>query len=422
MTAPDVVLVTGPPRAGVTSLVGELRSRMPNCRFVEPGDAGHTGPLAMVLFVVSAVAPITESDCALAALATAATDAVVAVVSKIDDHRDWTAVLAADRARLAAHTPRLAPIPWIGVAAAPRLGDPVIDELVRVLGEQLADPGRAGRNQLRAWAAREQTLRDERDRLMRERRAGAARRATLLRTDLAQARLTVTHTARKRCAALRTELLDDAAAAGRGDVNGFADRARRRAAEVLAAVDADLTAHAHAEADGPAAAPDEPWLPDPPLRARRLEIRLMTVLGAGFGLGVAMVVPRLLSGLAPELATVGLLAGTMLGLVTTAWVIRTRALLHDRSVLERWALEVVAALRVVSEERVATRMLAVETALAAAGAASGDAEDAVAGARIAQVEAALRELSRARQRRIGHHDLLPLGRSPGGNHLNRSCE
>lgn len=421
MTAPEVVLVTGPPRAGVTSLVAELRRRMPDCRFVEPGDDEHTGAPAMVLFVVSAVAPLAESDCALAVLATEDTDAVVAVVSKIDDHRDWTAVLAADRAGLAAHTPRWGRIPWVGVAAAPRLGDPVVDDLVRTLGEHLADPGRVVRNQRRAWAARERTLRDERDRLVRQRRADAVRRATTLRTEVAQARLTATHNARRRCVALRTELLDAAAAAGRRNVAGFVDRARGRAAAVLAAVDADLAAHAATPAD-PAIAPDPLCLPDPPLGGRRLEIRLMTVLGAGFGLGVAMVVPRLLSGLAPQLATAGLFAGTMLGLLTTAWVIRTRALLHDRSVLERWVLEAVAALRCVTEERVATRMLAVETALAAARAVSGDAEDAAAGTRIAQVEAALFELSRARRRRIGHHDLLPVGRSPGGDHLNRSCE
>ncbi|EUA43908.1 putative membrane protein [Mycobacterium xenopi 4042] len=37
----------------------------------------------------------------------------------------------------------------------------------------------------------------------------------------------------------------------------------------------------------------------PPLTSRRLETRLMTLLGAGFGLGVALTVSRLLANLAP---------------------------------------------------------------------------------------------------------------------------
>ena len=96
----DVVWPTGPPLAGVTSLVEELRRRMPGRCFVEASEMDAGPAPAAVVFVVSAIAPLTESDCALADLATAKTDAGVAVVSKVDVHRDWRGVLSADRERL----------------------------------------------------------------------------------------------------------------------------------------------------------------------------------------------------------------------------------------------------------------------------------------------------------------------------------
>ncbi|WNG87942.1 hypothetical protein C6A87_001265 [Mycobacterium sp. ITM-2016-00317] len=406
MTAADVVLVVGPPRAGVTAMTAELRRRMPDQRFVEAGDAG---PPALVVFVVSAVAPVTESDCATVDSATWSTDVVVAVVAKVDDHRDWGRVLEADRERLAARAPRFGRVPWVGAAAAPRLGEPVMDELVALLRSQLADPALAGRNAQRAAEARERALRSEREQLARDRRAAALE----LRSDVAQARLAVTHAVRRRCARLRADLLDDAAAAGRRDVPGFADRARRHAAEVLARVDEDVDAHTRAVtgrtgSDMPGRPVPEPvGVPDPPLRARRLETRLMTVLGAGFGVGVAMVVTRLLSGLAPGLATAGAAVGVALGIATAAWVVRARALLHERAVLERWSLDAAAAVRAAAEERVAARMLTLETSI---------------GRRIAEVETEIRALSRAQSRPIGQDCWLPVGRPRGESHLNRSCE
>ena len=72
--------------------------------------------------MVSAIAPLTESDCALVDLAATNTDLVIGVVSKIDAHRNWRDVLAADRARLAERTPRYRHVPWVGAAAAPRSG------------------------------------------------------------------------------------------------------------------------------------------------------------------------------------------------------------------------------------------------------------------------------------------------------------
>ena len=110
--------------------------------------------------MVSAVAPLTESDCALIDLATNYTDLVIGVVSKIDVHRNWRDVLAADRARLAARAPRYQHVPWVGAAAAPDLGEPKVDELVGLLRPRLDDPDVQRRNSLRAWEVRLHTAID----------------------------------------------------------------------------------------------------------------------------------------------------------------------------------------------------------------------------------------------------------------------
>src|SRR5690348_11863007 len=79
----DVVLVTGPWLAGTTSVAAALRERMPEHTFVESDELGQGRAPVAVVFVVSAMAPLTESDCALVDLAANHTDLVVGVVAKI---------------------------------------------------------------------------------------------------------------------------------------------------------------------------------------------------------------------------------------------------------------------------------------------------------------------------------------------------
>ena len=394
-----MVLVTGPPRAGVTSMAAALRRRMPSYRFVEAEDVGGMPAPVAVVFVASAVAPVVESDCALVDFAT---NVVIGVVSKIDDHRDWRRVLAANRERLG--------MPWIGAAAAPRLGKPSLDELVGLLEDELADPERIT---LRTTEFRAALLRDEREELSRRRRVAVSDRARTLRSDVQQARLVSTQTARRRCAALRAELIDETATLRSHQVPGFAERVRRRCDDVLAEIDSDIAAHTHHTATSFAVA-----ITGPPLRSRRLENRLMAVLGAGFGFGVALVVTRLVTGLAPGLAAAGLVTGVGVGAATAVWVIRARALLHVRAVLQSWVVEISAAVRAAAEEKVATSMLAAEAALASESAAAGAAEDVEFGRKIAAIDAELRKHLRSRE----DPHLLPLGRPPGESHLNRSCE
>jgi hypothetical protein len=93
------VLVTGPWLAGVSGVVAALRDRLPEHAFVESTDLLAGEAPTAVVFVVSAAAALTESDCALLDAATADTDVVIGVVSKIDVHRNWRIVLTADRGR-----------------------------------------------------------------------------------------------------------------------------------------------------------------------------------------------------------------------------------------------------------------------------------------------------------------------------------
>ena len=154
----DVVLVTGPWLAGHQQ--PDRRAAGPDARaHLRRGrrDWAAEAPAAVV-FVVSAIAPMTESDCALIDFATNYTDLVVGVVSKIDAHRDWRDVLAADRALLAARAPRYPHVPWVGAAAAPDLGEPQLDELVDLLAQRLGDPDVSGETGCARGKVRLQTV------------------------------------------------------------------------------------------------------------------------------------------------------------------------------------------------------------------------------------------------------------------------
>jgi hypothetical protein len=137
--------------------------------------------------------------------------------------------------------------------------------------------------------------------------------------------------------------------------------------------------------------PPRPDVSRPPMKSRRLETQLTMVLGAGFGFGVALAVTRLFTGLAPGLTIAGLVAGGLVGLLLTVWVVGIRALLQDRAVLDRWVTDVTSGLRSTVEERVATRVLAAETALTSDLAARDEIESATAADRVAEIAAELRE-------------------------------
>ena len=433
----DAVLVTGPWLAGSSSLIAALRNEMPECVFVEAGELAPDEAPAAAVFVVSAIAPMVESDCALVDFAARCTDHVVGVVSKIDTHRNWREVLADDRALLAAHAPRYEHVPWVGAAAAPDLGDPILDDLVGLLRRWLSGTDMARRNRLRAWEFRLQTmidryegeaagadrqarvtaLRTNRDGVLRERRVDKSQRAIALRSQIQQARVQLTYFARNRCTSVRAELAEDASNMTRRRLGEFEPYVRARIGDVVDEVDegmttqlGDVATELQLTALPPLPPPPPPDLSSPPVESRRLETQLMMLLGAGFGLGVALAVTRLFAGLAPGLTIAGLVAGGAVGLLLTVWVVGIRGLLHDRAVLDRWVTDATASLRSTVEERVATRVLAAETAYTSELAAREERERAAATDRVAEIDAELREHAAATARAVALRDrgLPPL--------------
>jgi hypothetical protein len=146
----------------------------------------------------------------------------------------------------------------------------------------------------------------------------------------------------------------------------------------------------------------------PPLKPRRQETWLMMLLGAGFGLGVALTLSRLLSGaasrLSPVLASAAAVACVVIGLVVTFIVINIRGLLRDRALLDRWAGDVTSSLQSVTEELVATRVLGAESVLTKAVMAQDATENAQVTDQVAVIDGELREHAMAAKRAAATHD------------------
>ncbi|WP_319453194.1 MULTISPECIES: hypothetical protein [unclassified Mycobacterium] len=392
MTSPQVVLVAGARRSGVTSVAAALRERMPEHAVVE-GDALAGERPAVVVVVASAVAPVAESDCTGIDVVTAEVDAVVGVIAKIDAHRGWRDVLAANRATFAARSSRYRAIPWLGVAAAPDVGDPNVDTLVAALREPLDES--SGR------LTRVGRLRGCRAALVRERRSTRTERAMTLRAGLHRERLRLGRFVRQRCAGLRAEFRAAAAEVPRGRARDFEQALAAEASEVLAELDEQIaTGLGELAAALGVAAPATPGLivapelPGLPITTPGVESRLTVALGAGFGLGVAMAVSRVMTGLAPGLTVAALAVGGLAGCALTAWLVMARALLQHRAALDRWVTEAVAALRWQAEDVIAGGLLAAEAGLATELGARDEALSVAAAERIRGIDDEIRRLTR----------------------------
>ncbi len=378
MTSPGrVVLVVGPRLSGVSGVIEGLRAQLPDVTVVGADELAPERAPDAVLTVVSAVAPVTRSDWALIERAAARTDLVVGVVSKVDAHKGWREVMEADRILVAGWDVRAESMPWVGVAAAPDLGEPRLGDLVAELDERLADPDLRRRNHLRSSEFRLRSQR-ARGRPAIARRTPATAVAVELRRVLQRTRLRLLRFVRDRCSELRGELRDVAAAVPVGGSTDFETLVRAEADRFLVELDEEIARAVGTAATelgleqgvpipfAPIRRSGPPDVSRPPASSRRLEGRLMAVLGVGFGLGIALASSRLLAGVAPGLSVAGWAAGAAAGLALMAWVVRARGLLHDRALLDRWVTEVGATLRWHGEAVVAERLLAAESVWATA--------------------------------------------------------
>src|SRR6202022_1839646 len=253
-----------------------------------------------------------------------------------------------------------------------------------------ADPDVQRRNRLRAWevrlhtvierhhtdatgadrAARGTALHKNRDDILRGRRLSKSECTIALRSQIQRARVQLTDFASNRCTSVRAELQEDASNMSRRRLGQFEPYVRTRAGEVVDEVDEGITKHLGDVASelglsAPAPPPPlpRPEVTQPPLKSRRLQTLLTMILGAVFGFGVVLAVTRLFAGLTPGLTVVGLAAGGLGGLLPAGVGARIRGVRRDRAVLDPWVTDVTATLRSAVEERVATRVLAAETAL-----------------------------------------------------------
>jgi len=382
---PAHVLIAGPPRAGTSSIAAGLQPLLPDVLVVEvlpPGQAA-----AVVVFVVSAAAPLARSDARLLDAAAAGTDAVCGVVSKIDRHRGWRETLASDRALLAGHRDRYIGMRWLGASAG------ALDELAIVLREMLDNPAQDARNTL---CARETRLENE---VRRHRGRTTARRPNAMAARLREARVELSRLTAEQSAGVRTALQVRAAELPRGAVPGFAGYAADRASAAAAAVDTEI-ARCLADIAGELGLSDPSpgstvfaGVGAPPHSAGGPEAQLTALLGVGFGAGAAVTMQRFAGFLPISGTPSAVVAGASVatGLAVAWWMVRTRRLLGERAVLQRWSAEVAGRLRGDLEHAVAARLLAAETAWSARLSAEQDARAAAARARreLAEVRARL---------------------------------
>ena len=220
----DVILVIGLALSGATSVADAVRQRLGGYRVVERLGRGERP--AAVVFVVSAAAPMAQSDIALLDAVVASTDAVVAVVSKIDVHRGWLQVLDANRTLAASYA-----LSWVGVAADPHIGPSKLEPLIDALDSALARDRRSPRKWLQNndSHARARTGDRERAAAVRAQRADAVR-------QLRVARVQLTGRARATCTSMRADLRRDVAGLSRRGVDEFCSGVRRRSARAVAEV------------------------------------------------------------------------------------------------------------------------------------------------------------------------------------------
>lgn len=346
------IAVAGPAHSGVSAVVAALSEALPDHRVVEWLDLDRGQTPDAVVFVVTAAAPVTPSQAAL--LDSVSAVPVIAAVSKIDLHRGWADIMARNRAALAAG---LVTPPWVGVAADPDIGEPRIDDLVdavrncRIPGAALP-AGRPPPHQ----------------------RLGLRVEVITRRAELAQARLRLGGAIRAGCVELRNELQRQTGRLNRRGLRDFGEQVLLRVAAAVAewdqASNAEFDAIMRGSGVTEAAHPAEP-LPRiaarPPEAADPTEVRLNLLIGAVFGVGTALTVSRLLSGLVQGWASA---AGAAVGLVLTLWVVASRRLLSERAAMSRWMADLVGGARQTLEERVASQALAAEVAMGLAAADS----------------------------------------------------
>lgn len=393
------VAVRGPHGAGSGVVAEELGT--------VPGFEHSEAAADVVICVVDAAAPITDTELdEVKALASRGQSLVVAV-NKIDVHPDWTESLSATAALVG---PIDASIPVLGVSA-------LLAQLSRQTGCADAHSGFAGlraeverakplagdralavvvaeavgrlENEIEHLNAAESALRAQRIDLLGQRDGGRATALAAAKAKMQLARVGLLHdvtdavrgaSQRLRARIERAGVKDLRSSEGLGQQTAveLIDEVSRRSHErlsVLGAADLEL---------------DGVRMPEPPQRrSRTAEDSLMVVLGAsaGFGIGRLAVAPLSLVP-AADIATMPAALG--LGGAVAWWFVRMRSLGADRAHVRTWANDALASMKSQIEQIVHARLVESETALASDAMASSMRNAVAIDQELARIESEIR--------------------------------
>ncbi|OZD08097.1 hypothetical protein CH275_05950 [Rhodococcus sp. 06-235-1A] len=387
---------------------------------------------AVVMIVVDASAPVGRVEIEQWRAALESTP-VVFVVNKIDVHRHWREVSTANSDLVAEYVPRAVECTFHSVSVrlarmgresddAATVAESGLGAVADRIGTLLVQATLLG-SQRKYAAAVQDCVAGARASIVARARAVTgggdtapvrARRAELVREreNLAGDRRALLH---NRIQRVRVESLHAAAEDLRVlgvDVRQAIDGARRAELEHLPAhfidslhgvrsrADAVLTAgFRSAEHDlGLTGTPTQSTVADstldiePPSRRRGIEDAIMIVVGASAGVGLGRLVVSPMA-LVPAWAVANTVITLVLGGALAWWLTRSRALVADRVHLRGWTQECLARVKSAVEQRLLSRILEAESALAAAVATADREAAARIDAALAEVDVELRTLA-----------------------------
>lgn len=436
---PAGVHLTGTAGSGRSELHHELSGILGSAvDFVD-----STARAAVVVIVVDASAPFGRVDVEQWRSALESTP-VVFVVNKTDVHRDWREVLAADGAVVAECVPRAVEYSLhptsvrlaqmgrdIGDAAMTSesgLGD-VADRITALLlqaaalgsrrkyGAAVQDCVSSARASIvakaRAVTGGSDTarLRARRAELVAERESLGGDRRALLHNRIQRVRVEALHDAAEDLRALGAQFRQRTDRARRAELRHLPAHVAESAHDSQRRADAALTAAVSAvEAElGLSPMQAEARVESPvldigePSRRRGIEDAVMIVVGASAGVGLGRLAASPMA-LVPAFAVANTVITLLLGAALAWWLTRSRALVADRAHLRNWTQESLSRVRSAVEQRLLSRLLDAESALAAAVAAVDRDEVARIDVALADVDAELRGLADRRSALLAAYD------------------
>ncbi|MDJ0394734.1 hypothetical protein QMK17_15520 [Rhodococcus sp. G-MC3] len=429
--APAGVFITGTSGSGVGAVADEL-DFLAGAAVRRAPDAASA---AVVLFVLDASAPLGRA--ALADLAPVLESTTTGLlVNKIDVHRNWRDVQRAVSEAVDEHVPRSVDVAFLptsaklaerariafdpkmraalaeesGLRGVLRFVEAGLGQSDHVLRERKynaavrdAAAGARGRivDKARAVTGVGATvgLRAERARLIDVRDRGRAERAGALRNRLQLTRSDTIHDIDEHIREFGSAARESIDTSKRSGLGHLQDDLSARLARTVSGLDSRLTDRLQAidddlglSADLLAPADSTVVTLDPPMRRTGVEDKMMIVVGASAGVGLGRIVVSPLS-MVPAFDIAAIPVSLVLGAFCAWWLVRSRRLVADRAHTRTWVADAAASAKSSLEQRALARMLAAETALAAADRSTALSASVAAESELERLDAELRAVA-----------------------------